>query len=413
MPANDKNLDATFVTLLTPPGRGAVATVLIDGPAATERVDACFRAANGRPLAQQLLGRIVFGRWGDPGGDQGDDHCGEELVLCRITESRIEIHCHGGQAASAAIVEALTDAGCEQRDWTAQIHATSADPIQAEAHAALAHAPTRRTANILLDQYHGALRRALRDALADCNGGQTDRAAQTLRDVLKYADVGRHLTRPWRIVLAGRPNVGKSSLINALVGYQRAIVFDQPGTTRDVVTATTAVDGWPIELADTAGLRAGGDETDDALEAAGMARTAGVLSSADLVLLVFDASGGWEDAAAIDDVVPARRASSRVLHVANKIDLVGRHGGEQPADAPPVMAPPDTAPSDTVSTSATLGTGIEELIVAIAERLVPSAPPPGTAVPFSESQITAITRAIDQLASNELPSASQSLRQLC
>ena len=71
-------------------------------------------------------------------------------------------------------------------------------------------------------------------------------------------------------MLAGRPNVGKSSLTNALLGYTRSIVFDQPGTTRDVVTATTAIDGWPIEFSDTAGLREGSEP----LEAAGIERAA-------------------------------------------------------------------------------------------------------------------------------------------
>ena len=80
-------------------------------------------------------------------------------------------------------------------------------------------------------------------------------AAARIREWLAWEDFGLHLTRPWNVVLAGRPNVGKSSLINALLGYTRSIVFDQPGTTRDVVTAATAIDGWPIELSDTAGLR--------------------------------------------------------------------------------------------------------------------------------------------------------------
>jgi tRNA modification GTPase len=88
------------------------------------------------------------------------------------------------------------------------------------------------------------------------------------------------------VVIAGPPNVGKSSLINALLGYQRAIVFDQPGTTRDVLTATTAIDGWPVELADTAGIREG----DDAIETEGVARALAEIRAADLVVEVWDAS---------------------------------------------------------------------------------------------------------------------------
>ncbi len=85
--------------------------------------------------------------------------------------------------------------------------------------------------------------------------------------VLRWTDLGTHLATPWRVVLAGAPNVGKSSLINALLGYGRAIVFDQPGTTRDVVTADAAIEGWPITLADTAGLH----DASDATESAGIA----------------------------------------------------------------------------------------------------------------------------------------------
>jgi tRNA modification GTPase len=72
-------------------------------------------------------------------------------------------------------------------------------------------------------------------------------------------DLGRHLTRPWRVVVAGAPNVGKSSLINALAGFTRTVVTAVPGTTRDVVATAAAIDGWPVELIDTAGLRLTGD----------------------------------------------------------------------------------------------------------------------------------------------------------
>ena len=98
--------------------------------------------------------------------------------------------------------------------------------------------------------------------------------------------VGVRLTTGWRVVIAGRPNVGKSRLLNALAGYQRAIVDPTPGTTRDLVTALTAFDGWPVELVDTAGVR----ETDDAIERSGIDRTLRQTETADLVLKVLDRS---------------------------------------------------------------------------------------------------------------------------
>jgi tRNA modification GTPase len=100
--------------------------------------------------------------------------------------------------------------------------------------------------------------------LIDAAIAQGDRAAASdqIDRLLDRADVGQHLLRPWRVALAGRPNAGKSTLINALVGYTRAIVHHLPGTTRDVVTADAAFDGWPVELSDMAGLRSGGGTTE-------------------------------------------------------------------------------------------------------------------------------------------------------
>ena len=111
-------------------------------------------------------------------------------------------------------------------------------------------------------------------------------AAKIVDQILEYRDVGLHLTMPWRVVIAGPPNVGKSSLMNAIAGYQRAIVSPLPGTTRDVVTITTAINGWPVQIADTAGLR----DTVDELESAGIALAGAVVEQADLVIVVSDAS---------------------------------------------------------------------------------------------------------------------------
>ena len=122
--------------------------------------------------------------------------------------------------------------------------------------------------------------------------GDAAAARRQIDDLLAHAATGLHLVRPWQVVVAGRPNVGKSSLINAIAGYQRAIVHSLPGTTRDIVSVQTALDGWPVEISDTAGLRRGSDP----IEQAGIELAIDKIAAADLVVLVFDASSPWTDA---------------------------------------------------------------------------------------------------------------------
>src|SRR5262249_15997807 len=158
--------------------------------------------------------------------------------------------------------------------------------LQVKASAALARATTVRTASILLDQMHGAFDAAVSAILAALDGeGPPSSAAQMLAELADRVPLGRHLTAPWRVVIAGAPNVGKSRLVKALAGYQRSVVSPTPGTTRDVVTVRLAI-GWPIELADTAGLR---DES-DALEGQGIELARSRLAEADLCLWVLDST---------------------------------------------------------------------------------------------------------------------------
>jgi tRNA modification GTPase len=188
------------------------------------------------------------------------------LVVCRRGKERVEVQCHGGVAAVRSVVDALVAEGCRETAWQDWLRLSAADSMQAAAQFALADALTARTAAILLDQLNGALAAACRATIAAITAENWPLAAELVGQLLDRRDLGLHLTTPWRVVLAGPPNVGKSSLINALAGYERAIVSPVPGTTRDVVTLTTAIDGWPVELADTAGLRT----TDDELESAGV-----------------------------------------------------------------------------------------------------------------------------------------------
>jgi tRNA modification GTPase len=287
------------------------------------------------------------------------------VVVRRRADDAVDLHCHGGLAALAMIEEALAAAGCQRlawRDWAAK---SCDDLIAAAAIAALADARTERTAAILLDQYHGAFDRELREIRQAIDRGLHDAAKRQIDRLLGRADLGRHLVQPWRVVLAGPVNAGKSSLINALAGYDRSIVHHAPGTTRDSVTVATAIDGWPVELCDTAGLRCGGD----AVERAGIERTHQRLAEADLALLVFDRNRPWS---AADQAVVDRWPEALWVH--NKCDLPAAVG-DRPAG---------------LRISALRGDGLGNLLAAIANRLAPDPPPSGAAVPFTPDQIKAV-----------------------
>ncbi len=368
------------VVQLTPPGRGAVASLLVEGPGAVAAVAACFRAASGRPLDEAPIDRIVFGRFGaEPA---------EEVVLRRREDGAVEVSCHGGLAAVEMVTELLGQQGCRPLGWRDWIRRREPYPIAAEARLALADARTERTAAILLDQLGGALRREVEEIRGLVAAGQIEAARRRLQELLGRAELGRHLVRPWRVVLAGRPNVGKSSLINALIGYQRAIVHHVPGTTRDVVTATTAVDGWPIELADTAGLHESGDQ----IERAGIARAREELASADLVLLVFDAARPWSEA---DAALLAAHPDALVVH--SKCDLPAAGEAER---------------TEGLRTSAREGLGIDALVAEIAARLVPQPPPAGAGVPFVEAQFRRLSFAAEALDHGRSDTAAGALAQI-
>ena len=368
------------VVQLTPPGRGAVATLLVAGPNAAKLIASGFHSAKGRPLGAQRLGQIVFGRF------RVGEHPGEDVVVCRRSEESVELHCHGGHVAVARIREGLIEAGCRAVAWPDWAVEQQPDPIASAARIALAHARTERTATVLLDQYHGALRRAIESvehALASHDGHA---AAEQLDALVARADLGRHLVEPWRVILAGSANVGKSSLINALVGYGRAIVHPTAGTTRDMVSATTAIDGWPVELADTAGIR----QSDRSLEQAAIELARRQLASADLVLLVFDRSQPWSEG---DRELAASRPDALVIH--NKCDL---------------PSPRDPSRPQGLLTSALVGEGIGDLIRAIADRLVPDPPARGAAVPFTADQVDALQVAARAVGHDDIRSARSALR---
>ena len=346
-------MSSTLLTaaVWTPSGRGAVATIGLRGDITmlSDRLTKLFRAASGRSLLEMAERQIHFGRWGsDPA---------EEVVVCRTGSQSYEIHCHGGDAAVRRIMADLKSLGCEIVDWQSQLETDSE-----HAHA-LSRATTLRAAGWIATQA-GRMERTLMELTALVADGKRDEAAERANKILAWANFGRHLTQPWEVVLAGRPNVGKSSLINALVGFDRSIVFDEPGTTRDVVTAETALDGWAIRFSDTAGQRGSSNE----LETAGIARAREAFASADARLLLIDISEPPQD----DD----RRLLAEwpdALIVAHKADLPDVWG--------------ESLPRDAIRVSSRQRTGLRELSSAIVARLIPDLPTDQAVIPLTERHV--------------------------
>ncbi len=347
------------VTVLTPSGRGAVAVVRVWGPGALTTVDAAFRPMRGRSLAETPPRRPRFGRLGAGLGDE------VVAVVLDGEPGGAEVQCHGGSAAIDLVLHALVDRGAVPAAASEFLRASAPSDTTAAAWEDLARARTLRTAEILLEQAQGALDREIAAIVMEDEINIT-----SLDALIERGNIGVRLVDGWRVAIVGRPNAGKSRLLNALLGYARAIVAATPGTTRDAVTARAAFDGWPVDLVDTAGLR----DAEDAVERSGVERALRERARADLTLRVVDRSRPLEPG----DDAPATPGE---LIVASKADL--------PAAWDPAAA---FGSSPLAVVSAETGAGLDELGAAIARTLVPNPPPPGAAVPFRREQVRRLIR---------------------
>jgi len=314
--------------------------------------------------------RIRYGMFRSNPGDTSS--IGESIVAVRRGADVFELHCHGGQAAALHILRALIDSGAEEISRQEWIEREVPDRVAAEATEDLLKAVTLRTASILMDQSRGALDRSLNDIERLIAKGRFAEACEAAQSISQWSDVGLHLIHPWRVVLCGPPNVGKSSLLNRLLGYSRAVVHAEAGTTRDLLAESTSIDGWPVTLIDSAGVR----ESEHEVESQGIERARRAIATADRLLLLIDPEEGWTDE-----------------HQA----IWGAHSGkcmlvQTKSDRSSAASSLSELPSMAYSVSAVSGAGIEELMQAISLSLVPDPPPPGTAIPFRSWHVEKLSR---------------------
>lgn len=385
------------ICVLTPRGPGAIGVLKAWGPCAIELADRVFRPAFGARLIDTAPGRSRLGRIGAGTGDEVvvsiDDP--NDIQIDKMSDGcsyeSVEVHCHGGAAAIELVTRAFVEAGAERVEAVEWTIATSRSRLVAAAFRALEAASTARVAKILLDQAAGAIDREILQ-IRDSLDGDCAATRERIRRLIDRGSWGTKLVTGFRVVIAGRPNVGKSRLLNALAGYGRAIVDPAPGTTRDLVTELTAIEGLPVELVDTAGIREGAGE----IEAMGIDLAREAFINSDVVILLCDWSRPLDrdDFELIDELAPLVP-----IRAANKADLAC------------VWSKADFERVDFDRSwrvvSAQRGDGVDALIAEIAERLVPESPPPGAAVPFQALTLRRLQETEARLDQNDLEGAKK------
>jgi tRNA modification GTPase len=394
----------TIVAIATPPGRGGIGVVRLAGPRAREIVSRLLtlrgaleprRATFTRIRTKEgQIDQVVATSFPAPRSYTGDD--------------TVELSAHGSPVVLHAIVAAAVDCGArlaEPGEFTLRAFLNGRiDLVQAEAVGDLIDAVTPLQARTAFDQLEGTLTRAI----GEIDASLFDLAAR-LEASVDFPEEGFHFIAPdeiaraiealmartgglvcdarrgrliregMQLAIVGQPNVGKSSVFNALVGAPRAIVAARPGTTRDFLTEAIDLEGFRVTLVDTAGLQ----ETADEIEAEGIARSRHAITVADLVVQITDAADG----APADSL---QIADNKRLIVMNKIDLVG------PAELVRLRAVHGARPghrgasAETVFVSAKTGAGMSDLRCAIVARL---GAPDAADIPRDRPQITNVRHA--------------------
>lgn len=380
--------DDTIAAIATPRGEGGIGIVRVSGPLAIPIACQLFRPSRAISLDELPSHTLTYGHVIDT---STLDEVIDEVMLgvmrspkTYTTEDIVEFNCHGGIVPLTTVLDLVVKAGArlaEPGEFTKRAFLNGRiDLTQAEAVAELISSKTELSRKIAIQTLEGKLSESvnqLSDRLAallaeieasidfpdeDLDFMKADTQLQAARAVqsdlgqlLETASEGRLIKEGVNAAILGKPNVGKSSLFNTLVQTARAIVTDIPGTTRDTIDETINLEGIPINLIDTAGLR----QTKDIVEQQGVQRSRDVLNKAEFLLLMFDASEPLNES----DIELLQIANShRAILILNKIDL--------PTIVQPQALTKHCPKARVVQTAITEGKGIETLKTAIQEELL-------------------------------------------
>lgn len=411
----------TIAAIATPLGEGGISVIRVSGPSAIDLVDKSFQGK--KTLREASSHTAHFGRLVDASGEELDEVI---AVVFRnpgsyTGEDVVEVSCHGGILVTRRILQAILDMGArpaEPGEFTKRAFLNGKmDLSQAEAVADLIHAGSELAHRTSLQQLEGRLSKqvtSLRDKLTETvamleleldfvedhieivdKGSIIQLVENVVKDLTLVAEtyhVGRVYREGVKVVLAGAPNVGKSSILNSLLNEDRSIVTEIPGTTRDVIEESLNISGLQFRVVDTAGLR----EALDPVEQEGVKRTESQVDNCDVLVLVFDTArdlSGEEMESARKLIEKSRGHGVINLVVMNKIDLPAALNGELSRRAPFLGSLP------TAHVSALTGKGIDQFKNLLVDSVLQSKRD------LSEASITvtnvrhytAITKAIESL----------------
>ncbi|SMC00192.1 tRNA modification GTPase trmE [Thermanaeromonas toyohensis ToBE] len=369
-------LEDTIAAIATPLGEGGIGIIRLSGPEAIQIAARVFRPKRGPSLEETCTHRVRLGLALDPKTGEVVD---EVLALVMraprsyTAEDVVELHCHGGPLACARVLEAVLKAGArlaEPGEFTRRAYLNGRlDLAQAEAVLNIIRARSRAGLAAAVNQLEGGLSKKVKEIKDEITGvlasieasldfpeevgdpgreekERLNKAREALKRLLSTWEEGKILSQGIKITLVGRPNVGKSSLLNAFLKEERAIVSDIPGTTRDTIKEILQLGGFPCELVDTAGWR----QAADGLEELGIARSRAAAAAADLVLLVVDLTVGVTQE---DTEIAESLRDKPLIVVGNKVDAVLE------VDAGSLERLAGSCPW--VAVSAKTGEGLEEL----------------------------------------------------
>ncbi len=369
------SLEDTIVAISTAPGEGAIGIVRLSGPESLQIVSRLFRPSKQKDLARVPSHSIHYGWIVDPHSGEVLDEVLVSVMRAPYTYTRedvVEINCHGGMVVLRRVLELVVAQGARVAmpgEFTLRAFVNGRlDLAQAEAVLDIIRAKTDRSTRVALEQLQGGLSERLHsiaDTLKHVTAhveayldfpeeeiepmtetqlkDQVSGALEQLKSLSATYHEGRLLREGLSVAIVGRPNVGKSSLLNRLLDRDRAIVTEIPGTTRDVIEDYLNIKGLPIRVLDTAGIRA----SKDMVEEEGIKRTHKAIEEADVVLLVLDASEPLREE---DHRILGQINYKKCILVLNKSDLSQRIQLE---------ALPEGYPK--VSLSAKTGEGIDAL----------------------------------------------------